>query len=141
MLDQIERRRILEQPAGKHLVPGECVAGFGPLFNKHLNKGPGFGRLLPRQRTLAGCQPDHQIAQLPGLARFHHQVLRQVIALVEHADGGDAVFDRCAIVAFDRRACGNRGCGDRFGRGILLAGRLVSGSAAAQHQQCRASSR
>ena len=114
MLDHAERRRILEQPPRKHFVPGQRLIGAFTPFDEHLYKRPGFGRAFPRQRAFAGRQFDDHVADPFGLTHFEHHVLRQVVALVEQAQRGDAVFDRGAVFAFDHFGV-RAGAGKRFG--------------------------
>jgi uncharacterized membrane protein YfbV (UPF0208 family) len=104
VLDDVERGRFLEQPAGKHRAPGELRVSRRALFDKHLHKGPGLGRIFPRQRALAGVYLDHDIAKAARFAAFHHQILAEVVALVQQADGGDAIFNGRAVFVFDWRA-------------------------------------
>ncbi|GAA4760129.1 hypothetical protein GCM10023306_00930 [Novosphingobium ginsenosidimutans] len=99
MLNHVERGRILEQPAGKDLAPRERALGICPLLDIDLNEGAGLGRAFPRQGPLAGCQPDHHIAHPARFARLEHDILGNVVALVEQAERGDAVLDRGAIFA------------------------------------------
>ncbi|KUR78710.1 hypothetical protein AQZ50_05935 [Novosphingobium sp. Fuku2-ISO-50] len=62
MFDHIERRRVLEQPAGKHLVPGQPVLNAGTFLDKDLDEGAGFLRVFPWRGALAGRQLDDDIA-------------------------------------------------------------------------------
>ena len=94
MLNHVERRRILEQPAGKDLAPGQRAVGIGPFLDKDLHEGPGLGRALPRQGPLAGGEPDDDIADPPRLAGLQHDVLGDIVALVEQAERGDALRHR-----------------------------------------------
>ena len=75
MLKDIERRRILEQPARERLAPLQRLIGPRALFDIHLDKGPFFLRLLPRQRALTGRKPDNDIADTLGLTGLEHDVL------------------------------------------------------------------
>ncbi len=68
MLHHVDRRRVLEQPAGKHLAPGQLAVGIGAFLDKDLHKGPCLGRALPRQGTLAGRQSDDHVADPARLA-------------------------------------------------------------------------
>ena len=101
MLDHVEAGRILEQPAGKDLAPGQRLIRCRAFFDEDLHEGPGFGRTLPRQAALAGGQLDRDIADPLGLARLEHDVLQDVVALVEQAQRCHAVLYRGAIFVFD----------------------------------------
>jgi len=109
MLNHVERGCILEQPAGKDFAPGKRAVGIGALFDIDLDEGPGFGRALPRQGPLTGGEPHHDVADPPRFAGFEDNVLGDVVALVEQAQRGDAVFDRGAVFAFHRRHAGLSG--------------------------------
>jgi hypothetical protein len=103
MLNHIERWRFLEQPARKHRTPHQFGIGGRALLDKNLHKGPGFERRFPWQALFASLNFDHNIAKTPRFAAFHHQILGQIIALVEQADGRHPVLNRGTIFAFDRR--------------------------------------
>lgn len=126
MFDHVERRRALEQPARKHLAPGQLAFGIGAFFDKDLDEGTGFGRTFPRQGPLASRQPDHHIADAPGFAGLQDNVLGDIVALVEQAERGHAVLDRGAILAFHGwnaglgcHTLGNfGGCGIRFAAAV-----------------------
>jgi hypothetical protein len=106
VLDHVERGRVLEQPAGEDLAPGQLAVGIGPFLDEDLNEGPGLGRAFPRQGPLASGEPHHDVANPAGFAGLEHDVLGDVIALVEQAERGNAVLDRGAIFAFSRRDAG-----------------------------------
>jgi len=104
VFDRVERGRILEEPAGKHRAPGQRRLGIGVLLDENLNEGSDFRRRFPGQGALAGRDSHHDIAHPARLAGLHHQILRQVVALVEQAKCHDPVLDRRAEFAFYRRA-------------------------------------
>jgi hypothetical protein len=104
VLNHVEAGRILEQPAGKDLAPGQRLIGRGALFNEDLHECAHFGRAFPRQRAFASGQLDQHIADPLGLTDLEDHVLGLVVALVEQAQRGDAVFDRGAVFAFDHLA-------------------------------------
>jgi hypothetical protein len=114
VLNHVEAGRLLEQPAREDLAPGQRLICLGALFDKDLHEGPGLLRLLPRQRAFARIELDHDIADPARLARLHHQVLAEIVALVEQAERGDAVLDRGAVFALDHRR-GALLCGDLLG--------------------------
>ena len=129
MFHHVQRRGIAEQPAGKYLPPGHGIRRFWPLLNKNLNKRARFGRLFPGQGALAGRQPHDYIADPPRLAGFHHQILGQIIALVEQANRRHPVLDRRAEFAFCRWP-GNRHCLDRLRDGLVGRRCITAGIAA-----------
>lgn len=135
MLNHVERGRILEQPAGKHLAPSQLAFRIGPFFDKDLNEGPRFRRTLPGQGPLTGGKPHHDIPDPPRFARFQDNILRDVVALVEQAQRRDAVLDRGAVFAFHCRRGSLRG----NGLGNVGCRRIwLSAAAACSKQQGRA---
>lgn len=104
MLDHAERRRILEQPAGKHLVPDKWLAGTGALFNEDLDESANFRRLLPRGSFFASAQLHKDIANPPRFTAFEHDVLFDIVALVQQAKRGHAILHRGAKLVFHYRA-------------------------------------
>ncbi|AOR76824.1 hypothetical protein BES08_08760 [Novosphingobium resinovorum] len=132
MLDHVGAGVVLEQPAGEHLVPRQLFLGRAALFDEDLDEGALFLRLFPGQRLLAGGDLHDEIAEAARFARLHHQVLRQVVALVEDAQRDHAVLvGRADLLAF-RGLCrpglhsgdGIRDAGVlRLGRRLTTAGR------------------
>jgi hypothetical protein len=114
VLDNVERRRILVQPAGKHLVPCQCLIGGSPFLDKQLHECAHFGRPFPWQAALTSRQLDDDVADPARFAGLHHQILFKVVALVQQADGGHAVLDRRAEIAFHHRTA-RRARNKRFG--------------------------
>jgi hypothetical protein len=94
MLDDVERRRILEQPAGKDPQPLRRCARCTALGDEHLHEGAGFGRRFPGRGPLAAGQPDDHIPHAARFARLYLDILREIVTLVEQADGGDAILQR-----------------------------------------------
>jgi len=137
VLDRVERGRILEQPAREDLVPAELLGGAAAFLDECLNEGALFLGLLPGKRLLASGDLDHEVADPACLARLHHQVLGQVVALVEDAQRDHAVL----VGRADLLALGGLGrpClhpGDRIGNaGILRLGRRLALAAAGQQRQ------
>ena len=84
MLDDVERRRFLVDPAGKHPLP----AVVGPL---HVELDEGAGQLLgfPRRGRLAGAKPDDRILDPDRSAGTQDQVADDPVALVEEAEHRD----------------------------------------------------
>jgi hypothetical protein len=130
MFDHVEAGRFLEQPARKDLAPGQRLIGSLALFNENLHKGPGLLRLLPWQRAFAAIKLDHNIADPARFARLHHQILADIVALIEQADSCHPVFHRSAVLAFNyRRSAFLRGnlLGDASGGGLRITLTLAPG--------------
>jgi hypothetical protein len=106
VFDHIDRWRVLEQPAGENLPPGELAFRVGALFHVNLDEGAGFRRLFPRQGAFTSCRTDHHIADPLRFTRFEQHVLRDIVPLVQQAERYYPVLHRRAIFAFD---CGNAG--------------------------------
>jgi hypothetical protein len=70
VLDDVERGRVLEQPARKHLAPGERLANRGPLLDEDLGEGTGFRRILPRGSALARGELDDDVVDPLRFARL-----------------------------------------------------------------------
>jgi hypothetical protein len=110
-------------------MPGQLFLRGGALFDKYLHERAGFGRVFPRRGALASRQLDDHIANAPRFAAFQHDILGDVVALVEQAQRGHPVAHRRAKCAFDHRALArrNRPIGLRYfgwrrgGRIALLA--------------------
>ena len=89
MLDDVERRAFLVQPARKHPLPGP--AG---LFDVKLDEGPGEALIFPRCGRIAGAQAHHRIAEADRLARLHGDVADDPVALVEQPEHRHALAHR-----------------------------------------------
>jgi len=138
VLDDAQRRRIPEQPAREHRAPLQFLVGIGAIVGHHLDEGAFLLGLFPGQRALAGRQLDDDIADAFGLAGLEHDVLGQVVALVEQAERGDAVLHRGAVFAFHRRAGGGL-LGERLGHLGRLLGAVgrIAGIAAGGEREDR----
>jgi len=125
VLDDVERRRFLEHPAGENPLPDRIGrAGFAVL-DQQLNERAGFGDRLPRRGALARRQPDDRIADAPRFAGLHFEIPGFAVALVEKGDRRDALGHRRSF-AFDKR---NRRTNLRLWRSLGLSLGL-----AARHQ-------
>jgi hypothetical protein len=135
VLDHAQRRGVPEQPARKHLAPGQWLIGARPLFDEQLDESAGLGRIFPRRGLLARGELDDGIADPPRFAALEDNVLRDVVALVEKAERCHAILDRCAEFAFDRRSRsrGNR----RTALGRLGWRRRSLLAASGQHEHAR----
>jgi len=89
VLDDVERRRFLVQPAREDPQP----AVVAPL-DFELEEGAGQFLIFPRRRGLAGKQPHGRVLDPHRLARLQRQVADDPVALVEEADDRDALGHR-----------------------------------------------
>jgi hypothetical protein len=89
VLDDVERRRLLVEPPGKH--PLELAARVADV---ELDKGPGQLLHLPWSSLLAGAQPHDDVANASRLSRLKLDVAPDPVALVEEAQDGDALRHR-----------------------------------------------
>ncbi len=89
MFDGVERGGFLEQPARKITAPA-----VGIVMDDDLDEGAGQLIGLVRLGLVAGADLDHQIADADALAGAEAHVARQAVALVEHAEHGDAFGHR-----------------------------------------------
>ena len=78
MLDDVERRAFLVDPARKHPRPIAVRA-----LDVELDEGAGQGLNLPRRAGLARPEPNHYIADPDRLAGLQLELLRNTVALVE----------------------------------------------------------
>jgi hypothetical protein len=131
VLDDVERRRLLVEPAGED--PPELA-----VRAAHVELDEGTGQLLdfPGGGRLAGAQPHDHVADPDRLARPQRQVALEPVALVQQADHGDALRHR-------RRARSQLGDGlghvDRLvlDLGLALPVRIVRASRRAGGQRER----
>jgi hypothetical protein len=131
VLDDVERRRFLVDPAGKHPFP--LLVG---ALDVDLDKGAGQLLLLPWCGRLARPQADHQVFPPRGLAGVKRDILHDPVALVEdrkHRDplrhrrhsalpcrgrrniarGGDrSILLLAAAAARSKRKCNQQRCGE-----------------------------
>jgi len=119
VLDDVERRRFLVEPARKDPVETPVR-----IADVELDEGPGQPLHLPRRGRLAGPQPNHHVADPFCLARLHLEVARDAVALVEKPDHGDPLRHWRRS-----RSHGGDGLvdvdGARLGLGLLVAGALL----------------
>ena len=99
MLDDVERRRFLVQPAREDPAP-DIVR----LPDVYLDEGAGQRFRIPRRTRFAGAQADDRVLVANRLPRPQGQVADDAIALVEQADDGDPLGHRShALLAGDDR--------------------------------------
>jgi hypothetical protein len=129
MLDDIERRRFLVEPAREHSRP--CLVR---ALNVDLDKGAGQFFLFPRRARFASAQPHDHVFPADRLAWVQGDVLDDAVSLVEDREHRDALPHRrdARLVDSDRR----RGIADHRGRRILF-GRLLAARRKRHHCQDR----
>ena len=120
MLDDVERRAFLVQPARKHPLPANPG-----LFDVELDERPGQPIILPRRARVAGAQPNHRVAVADRLPGPERDVADDAVALVEQAQHRDALAHR----SHPRDRLDRLGRVDRHGIGAI--DRLVGVAAAA----------
>jgi len=109
VLDHVERRPLLVEPARKGALP-LAVA----LAHIHLREGAGIGFTLPRRSLLARAQPQNHVPRAHRLSGLEGDVTRLSVALVEQAQHRDPFRHR-------RRTRGERGGVRGVGRHHLFA--------------------
>ena len=90
MLDDIERRRFLVDPARKNPLP--ALVGKADV---DLDESAGQFLLLPRSRRLAGAKPDHDVLAARVLTRMQRNIANDAVALVEQAQHRHPLVHRC----------------------------------------------
>jgi hypothetical protein len=119
MLDDVERRRLLVEPAREDSVEGALRVG-----DVQLDEGAGQLLDLPGRGRLAGAEANDDVADAQRLARLHRQVALDAVAFVEEADHRDPLRHRRR----PRRFAGHRlGHVDRLDLGRRLAVALPLG--------------
>lgn len=98
MLDDVERRRFLVDPARKDPLPVLAAA-----LHVQLQERTGELFQLPWSSGLASAQPHDRIAHANRLAGLQHQVADDSVALVEQADDRHSLAHRS-----DARLVGGR---------------------------------
>jgi hypothetical protein len=126
VLDDVQRRRFLVEPAGEDAAPFL-------VSSLHIDLDEGAGQLfrLPRRRRFAGAQTHGDILPPRRLAGMKRDVADDSVALVEDGKHGDALRHRrhARLVRVDRRTLASR-----F---ILLLGAALACRERAGGQQCR----
>ncbi len=89
MLDDVERRTFLVQPARKD--PPPATVG---LLDVKLDERAGQPLILPRRGGFAGAQPHDRIAHADRLTRLQGDVANDAVALVEQPEHGDPLGHR-----------------------------------------------
>jgi hypothetical protein len=89
VLDRVERRRLLEQPARKHPLPLLVR-----LLDVELDERPGQFLFLPRGGRFAGAEADDRILPAHRLAGVQRYRLHDPVTLVEDAQQRDPLRHR-----------------------------------------------
>jgi hypothetical protein len=113
VLDEVERRRFLVEPAREDALPTSLR-----VADVELDEGAGQLLHLPGRAGLAGAQPHHRIPDPHRLSRLQREVAGDAVALVEEAEHRHALRHR-------RRPGRDRGHGLRYVDRPGLAGRLA----------------
>jgi hypothetical protein len=128
VLDHVERRRFLVQPAGKDTGPAPVR-----LLDIDLDESAGEFLQLPRRGRLAGAQAHDHVLPPHRLARVQSDVLDDAVALVEDAEGCDPLAHRGDARLIDARRRG--GVHDHRLRAILLVTAGAGGERERQYCQ------
>jgi hypothetical protein len=91
VLDHVERGRVFEQPAGEHPPPRRIGTRLARLEHQHLGKSAGFHWHFPGRGALTALHADDNIADPLLRADLDDEIAGDVVALVEQAQGGDAI--------------------------------------------------
>jgi hypothetical protein len=129
VLDDVQRRRFLVQPAGEDAAP--ALVG---LLHVDLDEGAGQLLLFPRRRRFAGAQAHDHVLPANRLAGVKRDALDDAIALVEDSQHGDALRHRGhSALTLGRRGdllAGGKWCVRR------LAALAAGGEREAEQQRC-----
>jgi hypothetical protein len=121
LLDDVQRRPLLEQPARKD--PPPRLIGAAQI---ELDERAGQDLRLPRRGALASTQMDHGVTNSRRLAGLERDVARLAVTLVEEADHRDTLrHRRRAVIGISAAWIIDRGqSGNVAG---LRAERIISG--------------
>jgi hypothetical protein len=132
MLDDVQRRSLLVQPAGKDALPPALR-----IADVELDEGAGQGLHLPGRGRLAGSKPDDRIADPNRLAGLEGDRAGDAVALVQKSDhrdplghrGGPGSDRRDRLRNVDRARLAD---GLAFAPGLLLGAAVTSGEGGGQ---------
>jgi hypothetical protein len=127
VLDDVERRRFLVEPAGENPAP----ALVGPA-DVDLDERAGQFLFFPRRGRFTGAKPDDDVLPADRLARAQRDVLDDPVALVEDPEDRDALRHRRHSALPGRR---RRRLRPRHGR--ILLGILAASGQRERDQQGR----
>src|SRR5690606_14480557 len=80
VLDDVEARRVPEQPAREDPVPLGVGIGIAPFLHDDLDEGARLGRLLPRGGALAGRKAHDDVADTALFSGPELDLARDVVA-------------------------------------------------------------
>ncbi len=123
MLDDVERRAFLVQPARKHPVPALVGA-----LDVELDEGAGQSLDLPRSGRIAGAQAHRDVLYPNRLAGLQREIADDPVALVEQRDHRHPLGHR-------RHARGINSRRERFGDDLILGHLLVLPAVASGNRQ------
>jgi hypothetical protein len=89
VLDDVERRRFLVEPAGKCPVPALVRS-----LHVELDESPGEPLFLPRSSGFARAEPDDCVLDPQRLAGLERDVANDSVALVEEPQDRDPIRHR-----------------------------------------------
>ena len=117
MLDDVERRAFLVQPARKYPLPAPAR-----LFDVELDERPREPFILPRRGCVARAQAHYGVAEADRLARPQRDIADDAVALVEQPEHRHALAHR----GYPRNWLDRLGCvhGHRIGAIDRLVGIL-----------------
>jgi hypothetical protein len=127
VLDHVERRRFLVQPAREDRAPAAAGA-----LDEDLDEGAGELLLFPRRGRLARPELDDDVPPARGLARPKRDVAHDPVALVEDAQHRNALCHR-SDTAYGRT--GRAGL-VRSRLVLLLFGALAAGGKRKRQDDC-----
>jgi hypothetical protein len=127
MLDDVERRRFLVEPAREDTAPALVGA-----LDVDLDEGAGQFLRFPRGRRLARAQPYDDVLPARRLAGMKHDVLDDAVALVEDAEHRDSLRHRRYAMLAATGAAPGRG---RRGRILLLGAAVAAGKRERDQEQ------
>jgi len=128
MLDHVERRTFLVDPARKHASPIAVST-----LDVELDEGTGQPLGFPRRGRIARAKPDQRILGTDRLARLQREITDDAVALVEQGDHRHTVGHRRYPGRIDRR---RQGFGNDLvvDRGVVCHG-VAGGDDQAQRDQ------
>jgi hypothetical protein len=126
VFDHRHCRGVLEHPRREDLAPATGIITLA--FDQNLHEGTGFLRHFPRRGPLAGRHADNDVTRAARFTRLHHQILSDIVALVEQADRGNTLDHRgCAFdLGGDARGVAGPQFLRDFGRHSLRLGRFAA---------------
>jgi hypothetical protein len=129
MLDDVERRRFLVQPAREDPAPALVRS-----LDVDLDEGAGELLFLPRSGRFARAKPHDHVLPARGLSGMQRDILHDAVALVEDAEDRDALRHRRDSALTGRSRGHFAPAGTR--RVLLLAAASARGERERNQQRC-----